>query len=224
MWAQLLLGDAGPAVGHLDPGRLADSAPTRTSTHPRSVNLIALSTRLPISCRSRCGSPKTIGVRVVLEASARSAFRRRAVRRSASTSLAICASETRLLGNLVAAIGLGQRQHAVDHRGQRRRSRAAIVSRLSWRIVGSSIAPAQQHLRVGVDRRERRLELVRRVGDELPLARERLCETREQIVEARRPAGRSRRGAASSRRCGSVETQPARAGRSRSRASRATAR
>ena len=49
-----------------------------------------------------------------------------------------------------------------------------------------AIAPAQQQLRVGVDRGERRLQLVRCVGDELAFARERFLEPREQIVEAAR--------------------------------------
>ena len=209
---QLVLGNPGPvSATSTQPNRRR--SPTRTSTRPRSVNLMALSTRLPTSCRSR--------LRIADDDRRAACSKSSAMPFSAARGAAFCDHFAGDLREREGSLGISSPRSALASVSMPLTIAGEIGALARDRLQALaadrpvSVAPAQQHLRVGVDRRERRLEFVRRIGDELPLACEGLFETREQVVEALRRAGRSRRA-------GGAPSQAAAAGAGRSRSGRSS--
>ncbi len=88
----------------------------------------------------------------------------------------------RFLGDRIARLGFGERQHSGHHP---REPAALFRDRVERRAkhFGIAIAPALEHLRVPVDDRQRGAQFVGGVADELALARERRLQAIEHRIE-----------------------------------------
>ena len=147
---------------------------------PSGATRTALSSRFVTARLSTSRSPCTIrpGTTAVSSSTARAAAAAANSSRASSSSAAerdgLAAGGRRVEAGEREQV-VGQPRHpvdrALDHRGRRR---AALVGRLG---VG------QREVEVRLDDRERRAQLVRRVGDEAPLRREGEVEPREHRVE-----------------------------------------
>ena len=149
------------------------------------MNLIALSIRFETSCRISGVSPSTYGPATSSSARSTRPFRRGAFARVRDDVGDQRVERQRFFRNLIAGVGLGEREHPADHLGQPRRLIDDRVEAFGPHR-GIAIAPAPDQLRVRVDHGQRRLEFVRGVGDELPLAGERALQAVEHRVERRR--------------------------------------
>ena len=223
-------GKPGPSSQHvqLDVAVLARARSARPSRR-RSVS--ALSTRFASACSSRAGSAWTHRRRAPgRAASGRPSARARVWKRPATR----CEHRRRRRAPPAApAAGPGPsaRSPAGPRRGCDSRSVSSAADCSAVLELLARVLAAQRELELGAQDRQRRAQLVRGVGDERPLARERHLQPRRASRSACARAARSRRWPAgpaaarrspprSPRRRGGASARPAAARRRRARSRR----
>ena len=150
------------------PSAVSSSSSTRTTTSPRSVNLIALPTRLTSTWRSRSGSPTSVPTQLrrdlaaELEAAVVGAHRERPQR----VDQGVAQVEVDGVQLELARLDLGEVEDVVDHRQQR-------VGRLLDHLQVLALLGVELGLQRQLGHADhavhRRADLVAHVGEELAL-------------------------------------------------------